>query len=156
MFCPVCRSEYRPGFTRCAPCDVDLVADLDSATIAPNAPTGGVPAGRPVDTAGPFVDYCGFVDLDEARTERDRLRERGVVARISIRETPPGHLDGPIEEEYWLRVPRDLFPKAATVLGYDALEETSSEDFACAACGAEVPAEAERCPACGVRFEDGP
>ena len=25
MFCPECQAEYRPGFTRCADCDVDLV-----------------------------------------------------------------------------------------------------------------------------------
>ena len=28
MFCPQCRSEYRPGFTRCTDCDVDLVPEL--------------------------------------------------------------------------------------------------------------------------------
>jgi hypothetical protein len=28
MFCPECRAEYRPGFTHCADCDVDLVHDL--------------------------------------------------------------------------------------------------------------------------------
>jgi hypothetical protein len=28
MFCPECRAEYRPGFTRCADCDVDLVQEL--------------------------------------------------------------------------------------------------------------------------------
>ncbi len=28
MFCPVCRSEYREGFTRCVDCDVDLVDAL--------------------------------------------------------------------------------------------------------------------------------
>jgi hypothetical protein len=28
MFCPQCRSEYRPGFTRCSDCDVDLVWEL--------------------------------------------------------------------------------------------------------------------------------
>lgn len=30
MFCPVCKSEYREGFTRCADCDVDLVPTLES------------------------------------------------------------------------------------------------------------------------------
>ena len=28
MFCPECRAEYRPGFTRCADCDLDLVQEL--------------------------------------------------------------------------------------------------------------------------------
>ena len=28
MFSPECKAEYRPGFTRCADCDVDLVANL--------------------------------------------------------------------------------------------------------------------------------
>lgn len=32
MFCPVCKSEYRPGFTHCADCDVDLVETLDVAS----------------------------------------------------------------------------------------------------------------------------
>lgn len=31
MFCPECRAEYREGFTRCADCDVDLVAELPPA-----------------------------------------------------------------------------------------------------------------------------
>jgi hypothetical protein len=28
MFCPVCKVEYRPGFTRCTDCDLDLVPEL--------------------------------------------------------------------------------------------------------------------------------
>lgn len=28
MFCPRCRAEYRPGFTECADCQVDLVHEL--------------------------------------------------------------------------------------------------------------------------------
>lgn len=28
MYCPVCRSEYRQGFTTCSDCHVDLVEEL--------------------------------------------------------------------------------------------------------------------------------
>jgi hypothetical protein len=28
MFCPQCKTEYRPGFTKCADCGVDLVSSL--------------------------------------------------------------------------------------------------------------------------------
>jgi len=28
MFCPICKAEYREGFTRCADCDVELVPAL--------------------------------------------------------------------------------------------------------------------------------
>lgn len=35
MFCPSCRAEYRPGFTRCSDCDMDLIAELpDNRTEA--------------------------------------------------------------------------------------------------------------------------
>jgi hypothetical protein len=33
MFCPQCKAEYRPGFTRCADCDVELVAELPKHAI---------------------------------------------------------------------------------------------------------------------------
>jgi hypothetical protein len=32
MFCPQCRAEYRPGFTRCSDCDLDLVEELSQST----------------------------------------------------------------------------------------------------------------------------
>jgi hypothetical protein len=40
MFCPNCKAEYRPGFTRCADCDVELVYEL-----AKEAAPGGSEAG---------------------------------------------------------------------------------------------------------------
>jgi hypothetical protein len=33
MFCPVCKVEYRSGFTRCADCDVDLVQELPAEFV---------------------------------------------------------------------------------------------------------------------------
>jgi hypothetical protein len=37
MFCPECRAEYRPGFTRCSDCDVDLVHELPEPDTAIDA-----------------------------------------------------------------------------------------------------------------------
>jgi hypothetical protein len=37
MFCPVCGDEYRPGFTRCTDCDVELVEKLPEE-MQPEAP----------------------------------------------------------------------------------------------------------------------
>lgn len=39
MFCPNCRAEYRPGFTVCSDCDLELVDELDPA--ATEAEAGG-------------------------------------------------------------------------------------------------------------------
>lgn len=33
MFCPSCRAEYRPGFTRCSDCNMDLIAELPNDKI---------------------------------------------------------------------------------------------------------------------------
>lgn len=32
MFCPKCRAEYRPGFSRCSDCDLNLVEELSQPT----------------------------------------------------------------------------------------------------------------------------
>jgi len=34
MFCPLCRAEFRPGFTECSDCHVPLVSTLAEATAA--------------------------------------------------------------------------------------------------------------------------
>jgi putative acetyltransferase len=38
MFCPQCRSEYRPGFTECSECHVPLVAVLPPESAVPAEP----------------------------------------------------------------------------------------------------------------------
>ena len=37
MICPICKAEYVPGFTRCADCDVELVANQSEAVRHPLA-----------------------------------------------------------------------------------------------------------------------
>lgn len=160
MFCPKCRDEFRPGFTRCAACDVDLVVSLDVIDI-PGAPPDkkrqleGLGAGRPreVPHLVPMADYCGFLGLDDAREARNRLHGAGIRSEIAIRDSPDSPSQGSVSEEYWLRVERDGFVRAAALLSYDAAAEADRGAFECGECGASVPEDAERCPGCGARFE---
>jgi len=111
MYCPSCKSEFRPGFTRCVSCGVDLVEDLDAAS--PQTTGTGAPA--PTLTGGvsaPMVSYCGFLDLDEAREARERLRGAGIRSEIVIRDAP----EEPEKEEYWLRVPHSRVDQVTNVL----------------------------------------
>lgn len=154
MICPVCHDEYRPGFTRCASCDVDLVESLEPASppTAPAAAPISITEAPPDET---MVGFCGYLTLDEARAARDTVRSSGRRAEILIRELPGGRLDQPAQEEYWLRVaPKDLRAVAA-LIGFDpgvALTE-GDDSFQCSACGATVRATDTRCPGCGLGFE---
>jgi hypothetical protein len=44
MFCPVCKAEYRFGFTHCSDCDVDLVESLDSSADSDAGQSGQLEA----------------------------------------------------------------------------------------------------------------
>jgi len=147
MYCPVCRDEFRPGFTRCANCDVDLVEQLPSGETA--SPPGRAPQ-RQAPAFVPMVEYCGFVSLDDARDARSTLRNARIRTEILIRDA----VDTDAEEEYWLRVERARFQEATGLLGYDAAEaSTEDETPTCGACGERVRAEESFCARCGERFE---
>ncbi len=51
MFCPVCKAEYRPGFTHCSDCDVDLVSHLPA-----DVPTTAIP---PENFGNPSLLWTG-------------------------------------------------------------------------------------------------
>ncbi len=69
MFCPRCRCEYRPGFSRCADCDVELVEVLSAAP--PEPPPETVTSPQP--PKGPMLEYCGFFSRGDAQDARARL-----------------------------------------------------------------------------------
>ena len=155
MFCPVCKDEYRPSFTRCATCDVDLVdSHADLKGRVPHGTTREQAASAPAYV--PMVEFCGFLLLDEARAARDRLRGEGIRAQILIRESPASDGSGTLEEENWLLVERDRQRQVRTLLGFDEHQEAETEDetFDCGECGAQVASEETFCPKCGARFED--
>ena len=148
MFCPACRDEYRTGFTRCATCHVDLVAELPAARPDGPAPREAARAGHAAP--GRLVEYCGFLELEEAREARARVRALGIRSELVVRDSA----DAPDGEEYWLHVERDRLAEVTRELGYDPAEPAEGE-FRCGECGSPVPDEATKCPGCGARFEDG-
>jgi hypothetical protein len=143
VFCPKCRDEFRPGFTRCASCDVDLVQELGGPAQAPTSVV------RPSPTR--LVDFCGFFSLEEARTARDELRERRIRTEIVVREAPDAAWDAPVREEYWLRVDPSRLQDVEHALTDEASEPPA--DFSCSECGQAVATEERFCPRCGARFE---
>ncbi len=155
MYCPRCKDEFRPGFTRCGVCNVALVESLDAAApVREDRPR--VPE-VPVSTA--MAEFCGFLALGDAREARDRLRTERIRCEIVIRDRPDAEGGSGAEEEYWLRVERDRIVHAAKVLGYDAVDASHGHDddddgFACGECGHHVRADETFCANCGARFED--
>ena len=151
MFCPVCRCEYRPGFTRCESCEQDLVETLEPE--ASRSGSGGDPL---VTDLGPMVDFCGFVGLEDAREARDRVWERGIPVELAIRAVPGCVPGAAYQEEYWLRVGVKTFPIVSDLLGYDTASSAADGDGAlrCSDCGQRVAPEETFCPGCGTRFEE--
>lgn len=150
MFCPVCRDEFRPGFTRCGRCDVDLVASL-SERPPERAPR---PEGPPPDEPLRLADYCGFLSLEEALEARMRLRRERIRTEVVLREPADADLDRPPQDEYWLRVDISRLREIRTLVDPPAEVAPGDEEFGCSECGAMVRADADSCPGCGVRFDD--
>jgi hypothetical protein len=147
MFCPVCHDEYRPGFTRCATCDVDLV----EAPYA-EAPQKAATILAEVAAEEATASFCGFLTLEEAREARDKVRAAKLPVEILIRDVSKSAGD-PVHEEYWLRVrPRD-FRVIADLVGFaPGANDAAEESFTCSACGATVGAADDACPGCGLGF----
>ena len=61
--CPVCRSEFRPGFTRCEECDVELVEKLPEVQELTHPPD---PAIQVVFQTTEMVDALGIKALLES------------------------------------------------------------------------------------------
>ena len=150
MFCPICKCEFRSGFTRCEGCNADLVEDLATVEGSSSRPADSPPA-----AVVPMAEYCGFLDLDEARQARETLRRERIVSDILIREAPETIANGPVTEEYWLRVEAAQFRMAAPILGFDQADQAADEAemSTCSKCGYQIAAEEHSCPGCGTRFE---
>lgn len=108
MFCPQCRVEYRPGFTHCSDCDVDLVYEL---------PATGADFSQTNRDASPGENeedpFCAFWQGDDARLHAELctiLDEAGIPHKTVRRQDHLFNLNN--YPAFQIGVPFSLFERA--------------------------------------------
>lgn len=163
-FCPVCRSEYRAGFTSCKACgDVALVDELpkkiamteeEIASGRPVAYSDSEEGVRVVEVDGVKLDAARIFVFEQAADIKATLEEQHVPAAL----VPLDELtfkDNVKRYEVRVRV-ADLAKAQALLLEAwrrdlevaDAEPTGSVAIDKCPACGATVPLDVEECPDC--------
>lgn len=115
MICPVCKSQYRDGYTRCADCDVDLVGSLQ-----PTADAG---------EHDPFVRVCSARGDGELGSVRSTLDSEGIPYRVLANAESLMGFIGRVER-YTILVPPSQVEAAHKALGLHSpsnSEEDSSD-----------------------------
>ena len=111
-FCPICRSEYRPGFIECADCGAQLVEQLP-----PLAPAAVPRPHPPRSSSVPEAEVAQFPNWLEASMMAERLRRAGIPVVLA----PVGAFAAaaPGLEQLWphvLRVPANDARRARELL----------------------------------------
>jgi len=108
MFCPQCHVEYRPGFTRCSDCDVDLVHEL------PRARRDSFESRQGVAPSSNYEDpFCAFWQGDDARLHGELctvLDEASIPHKTVRRQDHLFNLNN--YPAFQIGVPFSLFEKA--------------------------------------------
>lgn len=126
MICPVCKAEYRQGFTHCTDCDVDLVWEQQCAQA---------PQGPPADLGDPNEDpFCSFWKGEDSRLHAELC---GVLDEADIAHNTVYRRDHLFNlsnfPAYEIGVPFSLFEKAEAAVkeayGTNDIEEIGSREL---------------------------
>ena len=126
MFCPQCKAEYRPGFTHCADCDVDLVWELPKTAIELRGES---------EPGDPNTDpFCSFWKGEDPRIHAELcgvLDEAGIPHNTVFRRDHLFNLKN--YPAYEVGVPFSLFERAENAVkeayGTDDVEDVGSGDL---------------------------
>lgn len=129
MFCPQCKAEYRPGFTRCADCDVDLVWELPREALALREQAE---PGQPGD---PNKDpFCSFWKGEDPRVHAELcsvLDEAGIPHNTVFRRDHLFNLRN--YPAYEVGVPFSMFERAENAVkdayGADDVEDVGAGEL---------------------------
>src|SRR5712664_4725226 len=112
MFCPQCKAEYRPGFTRYSDCDVDLVYEPPPAARGLGAT--GEDGLHTEDSDDPF---CSFWQGDDPRIHAELcelLNEEGIPHKTVRREDHLFNLN--TKSAFEIGIPFSQFEKAEAAI----------------------------------------
>jgi hypothetical protein len=164
MFCPECRSEYRAGFTRCAACDVALVADLPALSSDEHVDPGEpviVFTSSDANEAALVNSLLEASDVETYLLDENLSRIDSPIAMIigGVKIAVPQHQkDAALEvlTEYRGRAGQDPirgrvtpFTAASDFESFEQADPESTEEFRCAHCLTLLEPETTVCGKCG-------
>lgn len=127
MYCPQCKAEYRPGFTRCADCDVELVNEPSQSTTAEwsSSSEAGARAENPDDP------FCSFWRGDDSRIHAELcelLNEEGIPHKTVRREDHLFNLN--TKSAFEIGIPFSQFEQAEAAIKDAYGTESEQQDAA--------------------------
>lgn len=152
MFCPACRSEFNVGIEFCQNCEVDLVDELEKASIFRSAEA--MAAALDGKELRPIM-VSSHVELEKVQQALAGQQIPSILANEDAGEFQAG-----VASRFFLMVDGDDFEKAGNFLNESWHEGVQREGIVedvglgdaevCPACGNDVPSDAEECPECGL------
>ena len=179
MFCPECQAEYRPGFTHCASCDVDLVDTLEQARravyevqhaasrdndqllwrgtdlqfylqVLSNLPIFGIPyLGQPAIPPVPGEPESGFLGSDSIEFDIWVEEQSFPMAKWVLRTCEESRQEKLQDDEL---VKQGKAPALVVPPWKPEDEDESRLDrtFACPLCSTDFAGHIDQCPNCGI------
>ena len=122
MFCPRCQAEYRPGFTRCSDCDVELVSELRTEAHPPEQQrTEGLPDWLETRSVWQGHEALACANLCQI------LRDSGIPYKVTQRSAGV-YLRMQVDWKFQIGVSASDYERAREVLGIEDQSQEASED----------------------------